>query len=722
MRIRWFFIAAICVIGLAACSSMPLPEFLQTSTPTATLTFTPTFTATPSPTPLPTNTPQPTATPMPTPTPKPVVLSPENVHDLNIVTRTGNGAILDMTFSPDGNDLLVLSTDRMVLIDALSGKIKWSNYLDKLFKRAVFTPDGKKIITMTEGGGLQEWDPILGLEGKWISDIQPKMKRSVISDTANRMMLTNRNNETVIYDVENTKVVGQFDRSTHAYGMVESTMNSVGDQVLLYGWNTEYWTLAMVYKTKDWSFNALNGIGYYDFGFVFSGNDKRIASLRTRRDNGDYMDATVLSIWPADGFNLYTRNTLKGTAFQVVLSADANTAYLVMGGENRIARVDLDKAVEMYYKGVNTNTYPVFEPEWLVGHEYQVSRLSASRDGRWLASVDILGNIKIWDVSSQKSTVGVNIKGVAAPILEDEVALSPDKNQFAHLSLDHSTILLVNTSNGALVKTFSRDSSDVYSAISLSPDGSLLSAVAVRRDQTYMLQPTQTLVVWDVNSGKQVMVVDAKHNHNILRTRISPDNKLLASTSHGQLILWDIATASKKNELGGYMVAEFSPDSKQILYDNADYGVYIGDIESGKLLNFQRAEYILSLAYAPHGETAAVGSWSLVEAYKDVLFYFQTQPPYEKKETPFNGMDSGVEYLAYSPDGKMIAAIDVYGVLYINDTQTGAELYRKYNFMSPAALTFSKDGTSLLIGSDDGSVFVLEVGGKEASFLPAGSM
>ncbi|MCE1252421.1 MAG: WD40 repeat domain-containing protein, partial [Anaerolineae bacterium] len=675
MRIHWFIVAAIILTGLSACSSMPLPEFLQTSTPTLTLTFTPTLTATPSPTPLPTNTPLPTATPQPTPTPRPVEISASNIQDLNVVARIGNGAVLDMAFSPDGSSLLVLSTDRLSLIDTLSGDVKWSSYLDMLFLRAVFSADGKKIITMTQGGGLQEWDAVLGLKGNWICDIQPKILHSLISDSGNRLMLTNRNNETVIYDTAGLKTVGQFDRSNHGQGVSEIAMTSGGERVLLYGWNTEYLTLAMVFNSKDWSFYSLSGIGYYDFGFDFSGDDKRIAALRTRRDSGEYMDATVLSVWPADGFNLYTRNTLKGTASQVVLSQDGNTAYLVMSAENRIARVDLTKATEMYYQGINTNTYPIFEPEWMAGHEYQVSKISASRDGKWLASVDVLGNIKIWDLASNQVKSKTSIKGVDAPVLEDEVALIPDKSRFAHLALDHSAVLLMDASNGNLIKSFARDSSEIYSAITFSPDGSLLSAVATKIDQLMMTHPAQTLVVWDVASGKQVMVTESGHGRPIVRTRISSDNQMLASVSRGQLIIWEITTGAKKNEFGGFGAAEFSPDNKQILYDNADYGVYISDIASGKILNFQRAEYILSLIYAPHGLTAAVGSWSLVDAYADVLFYFQTQPPYEKKEIAFNGMKSGLEYLAYSPDGKLIASIDTYGALYINDTQSGAELY-----------------------------------------------
>ncbi|MCE1253870.1 MAG: hypothetical protein LWX83_10005, partial [Anaerolineae bacterium] len=64
-----------------------------------------------------------------------------------------------------------------------------------------------------------------------------------------------------------------------------------------------------------------------------------------------------------------------------------------------------------------------------------------------------------------------------------------------------------------------------------------------------------------------------------------------------------------------------------------------------------------------------------------------------------------------------------YGILYINDTQSGAELYRKYNFMYPDALTFTRDGTALLVGSDDGSVFIFEIGqGSVENFLPSGSL
>ena len=52
--------------------------------------------------------------------------------------------------------------------------------------------------------------------------------------------------------------------------------------------------------------------------------------------------------------------------------------------------------------------------------------------------------------------------------------------------------------------------------------------------------------------------------------------------------------------------------------------------------------------------------------------------------------------------------LDAYGTLYLNDTQTGAELARFDNLVAPAALTFTKDGTAILVGSTDGSVLVIE--------------
>ena len=60
--------------------------------------------------------------------------------------------------------------------------------------------------------------------------------------------------------------------------------------------------------------------------------------------------------------------------------------------------------------------------------------------------------------------------------------------------------------------------------------------------------------------------------------------------------------------MGGFSTCEYSADSKRILYDNVDYGVYISDILSGKMVSVQYAEYILALAFCPGRKIRGGGS------------------------------------------------------------------------------------------------------------------
>jgi WD40 repeat protein len=720
MLLRRMITAVFLVLFLSSCSANPLESLLQTPEPTvdATKVFQsalqtvtwgiPTHTPQPTSTPAPTATLRPIETFTPVPTPQPLVISKDNIKDLNVTQRIGESAVIDMVFSPDSSKLLVLSASQLTLFDAASGKRLWHRDSGKLFIRAYFTPDGTKIRTLTAGGGIQEWKADSGSPNDWLFDIQPKIALSVLSATTNRLMLTNFMNEATVFDTEGFKKVGQFPRSNLAYGIMETTMTSSGDHILMYGWHTDSEPLAMMFKSKDWSFNSLAGATAREFNFTISGDDKRIASLRNLDDNDNLMDSSVLSMWPVDDFKLYVRLNFKGTARQVALSPDGNTVYLVMDNEKRIGVVDVEKARTQYFKDINANTHTPYELDWIEGHSTPLHMVKTSADGKRLASCDELGQIKIWDSGSKQSTADLQNQNSIAPNAFTSVGLLADRRMFARTSIDQTRIELVDGRQGTIIKTFSGNNGNFYSAVSLSPDGSRLSAVEITGSEAYKLKAPQKLVVWDVGSGNQVFNMPSGHIQRILQTRISANNQFLASVSHGQLFVWDIKNAVVKNALGGYSACDFSPDSQHILYDNADYGVYITDINSSKLLNFQRAEYIRALAYAPGGLTAAVGAWSLVDINEDLVFYMDTQPPYQKKTQVINNLRSGVDFLAYSPDGKLLATLDSYGTLYINDTQTGAELKRLDNMVDPAAMTFTGDGSVILIGSADGSVLVVE--------------
>lgn len=709
------------LLFLMSCS-FPYQAFIKTPAATidptqaiqsALLTVTwglPSQTPSPFSTPTATSTPQPPPTFTPTATLQPVVISKENINDLNITHRYGESAIMDLAFSPDDSRFLVLTTTELACFEAESGKQLWSIDTDMYYSNISFTQDGKKIRGLTNGGGIQQWSAESGQKDEKLFFIQPNLIRNALSSNGSRLLLTNYDYQSTLYDTDTAKKVGDFPRSNLAYGVYETTMTSDGSYILMYGLNSPSTPMALVFKDQEWTFNVLNGIRGNEFGFTISPDDKRISAISIYDLNGNLMDYSSLSLWTVGDYNLYMRRSVKGTALQVNLSADGNTAYFAIFGENRVGFMDVNKARDQYFQDINVgnNQNTIYDLEWLEGHEYPVSRLKTSPGGKWLASCDLSGAIKIWDLASKQTKAEIKMDFAISPDSYTSVSLIPSQKLFARPSFDHSEVELIDTVSSSIVKTFSGNTDSYYYAISLSPDGTLLAAGEIKSNEFKKTTPSQNMVIWDVATGKQIMNLAGGHNRMINQTKISPDNQYAASVSYGQLIIWDIVNVKSKQVLGGYSSCDFSPDSKNILYDNADYGVYITDIISGKLLNFQRAEYIWSVSYAPDGLTAAIGATNLADTNDEIIFYMDTQPPYQKKDPKVNNLRSHIEYLAYSPDGSLIASIDNYGTLYINDPLSGAELYRMDNLTIPSGLTFTKDGSAILVGAQDGSMIVIE--------------
>src|SRR5262249_44734213 len=148
----------------------------------------------------------------------------------------------------------------------------------------------------------------------------------------------------------------------------------------------------------------------------------------------------------------------------------------------------------------------------------------------------------------------------------------------------------------------------------------------------------------------------------------SPDGKLLGSASRdGTVRLWDSATSREVRRFpggsgGGFMSLAISPNGKVLAaIDNEYFHLRLWDVETGKLLhhfrdpnNWQTNWYVVGVAFSPDGKiVAAKTTYHIihlfdVETGKKVLEIRQAG---EEKLSDYN---HGA--LVFSPDGKWIVA------------------------------------------------------------------
>jgi RNA polymerase sigma factor (sigma-70 family) len=215
-------------------------------------------------------------------------------------------------------------------------------------------------------------------------------------------------------------------------------------------------------------------------------------------------------------------------------------------------------------------------------------------------------------------------------------------------------------------------------AIALSPDGKVLASAGT----DYLVK------LWDVEARKERatlreaadprMPIEPRASHvwSVQAVVFSPDGKTLASASNDQTVkLWDVATGAEKATLRGHTVflysVAFSPDSKTL--------ASAGGVQLAAFKSYQSLKDVPKDDEALK-ETGEVKVWDLATG---------------KERTFYRGDTGRVFSVAFSPDGKTLAAGLRDGAIRLWDVATGGERACFREKAEVHAVAFSPNGKTL---------------------------
>ncbi|MEM7554640.1 MAG: WD40 repeat domain-containing protein [Cyanobacteria bacterium P01_A01_bin.84] len=247
--------------------------------------------------------------------------------------------------------------------------------------------------------------------------------------------------------------------------------------------------------------------------------------------------------------------------------------------------------------------------------------VAVSPDGKLMVSGDDSGKLKFW--SAQTKKLLYTIPGHSNWV--QSVAISPDSKMIGSGSVD-GTIKLWGA-KGNLLLTI-RNNKPVYS-VTFSPDGKLI----VTGDRGGKVK------LWSLN-GKLLRSIDA-HSGNVVSVAVNNQRRIIASRSFGdkQIKLWNINTGKliislDAGAVGGVNSLAISPDGKLLagyFIPDSDGNVYsegkvrIWRLDTGKILNDFDVNMTRphAVSFSSNNQTLAVGGfsnsiqiWNIVTAKK----------------------------------------------------------------------------------------------------------
>ena len=566
------------------------------------------------------------------------------------------GSINDAVFSPDGKWVVTASDDKTARVwEAATGQTvsELKGHSDEI-DSAAFSPDGKWVATASNDKTARVWEAATGRLVMQLTGHESAVNSAVFSPDGKWVLTSSSDNKARVWEAMSGRTVSELDGHTDL--LLDAVFSPDGKWAATGGSDNtaRLWEAAtgrMVHELRGHT-DAVNRV-------VFSPDGKMVLTVSE--------DKTA-RVWDvATGRML---RELKG-----------HTDNIFSGDFSRDNKLVLTASYDKSARVWDVATGRMLQE--LSGHTDVVFTAISSPDSKRVVTASSDNTARVWDVATGETIV--ELKGHAAAVIQ--AAFSPDGKSVVTASFD-KTARVWDVATERTAQRLEDHAGSLRNAV-FSPDGKWVLTSG----------SDNTARVWEAGTGRMAYELNG-HTDKVVSAVFSPDGKLIVTASADDTArVWEAATGRMIQELKGHTwdvhSAVFSPDGKWVITASRDRTARVWDVATGHTVQelIGHTFSISSAIFSPDGKSVATAGWDKTARVWEIA----TGRMLQELKGHTNYVDSAV----FSPDGKWIVTASWDDTARVWEAATGRTVHELKGLRGVQGAVFSPDSKWVLTVSSD---------------------
>ncbi|MCL4254172.1 MAG: PD40 domain-containing protein, partial [Anaerolineae bacterium] len=595
------------------------------------------------------------------------IITPDNLHQLQEIRRIGQGGLSDAMFSPNGEQIAILTTIGVWLYDVnnLNAPVRLLENRTQPLGWANYSPDGTRLLTIpayVNGDGIvQVWDVATGEVIHELGEHTHGLRGGVFSPDGKTIFTVPVNDDVWAWNAdtgewEGIRVVGITEKIT-ANMVISPTGQTIAtnDDKELFIWDATSGSLIHTITTPS----TIYYLHYHP----------QTEHILTAHEDGH------VRIWDTRKGDLVADVVASEEAVISVAYAPSGELWASAGRDNQIHIWNAT--------GQRIRTIPA--------HDNNIVSVNFSPNSSMLISASIDNTVKLWDVAT--ATQVHTISGYGD--LFETARYNGDGTRIAVLLSDAVSVFDVQT--GMSLRTF-RGHRNRITSIAYHPT----------QERIITGGYDNTVRIWDADKGTMLHVLRG-HTGAVTDVRYTPSGEHIVSASaDGSLWLWNADTGAPYRYIfigDDWFIhrAALSPDEQYLAVTMSDgwnqpvLRVWSLISDPPRLVD-DTFSMMYDLAWYPRSPFALS-----IYGYNGI--YIMHMNPDETLSSVYHSHERYLTDTAFSPDGQVIAYSGSYGRVYVLPFENPeATIQLLGHTLTATSVQFSPDGYHLLTASHDGTL------------------